>query len=125
MYPKEFYIIPEEVFRLGNTNSPKLSNIRPRDINIINVNGVPVVVANGKGISVFDKEGIALSPMTGWVWRFSPNTRFPLGLKLVQDKPHHFCIAPAHNMPLDKYKGLLEEMALSAKRIFKKEGKLA
>lgn len=125
MYPKEFYIIPEEVFRLGNTNSPKLSNIRPRDINIIDVNGIPVVVANGKGISVFDKDGISLSPMTGWVWRFNPNTQFPQGLKLVQDKPHHFCIAPTHNMPIDKYKGLLEEMALKAKRVFKKEGKLA
>ena len=125
MYPKDFYIIPEEVFRLGNTNSPKLSHVRPRDIRIIDVNGVPVVVANGKGISVFDKDGISLSPMTGWVWRFKPNTSFPHGLKLVKDKPHHFCIAPTQNMPLDKYKGLLEEMAMNAQRVFKKEGKLA
>ena len=61
--------------------------------------------------------------MTGWVWRFPPNTKPPLGLKLVQDKPHHFCIAPTQNMPVDKYKGLLEEMALRASRVFKKEGK--
>jgi len=33
-----------------------------------------MIVANNKGISVFDKEGINESPMTGWVWQFKPNT---------------------------------------------------
>lgn len=89
----------------------------------IEINGITVIRANGKGISVFDRAGINESPMTGWVWRFPPNTQPPVGLKLVQDKPHHYCIAPAQNMPIDKYKGLLEEMALKATRIFKKEGK--
>lgn len=85
------------------------------------INGITVIIANGKGISVFDKTGINQSNMTGWVWRFPPNTRPPQGLKLVNDKPHH---APITNMPLDKYKGLLEEMALKATRVFKKEGKV-
>lgn len=123
MYPQEFYLIPEEIFRLGNSASPRLSNVRPRDIDTIEINGITVIKANGKGISVFDKAGINESPMSGWVWRFPPNSSFPHGLKLVQDKPHHFCIAPIQNMPIDKYKGLLEEMALKASRVFKKEGK--
>jgi len=123
MYPKEFYIVPEEIFRLGNSNAPKLSHVRPRDVDTIQVNGITVIVANGKGISVFDREGINESPMNGWVWRFSPKTQPPIGLRLVQDKPHHFCITPTQNMPIDKYKGLLEEMALKAKKVFKKEGK--
>ena len=72
---------------------------------------------------MFDKVGINESPMNGWVWRFAPNTQPPFGLKLVQDKAHHYCIAPTQNMPIDKYKGLLEEMALRATRVFKKEGK--
>ena len=63
--------------------------------------------------------------MTGWVWSFSPNTTLPPGLKLVQDKPHHYCIAPVQNMPVDKYKGLLEELALKANRVFKKDGRFA
>lgn len=125
MIKREFYLVPEEVFRLGNTDNPKLSNIRSRDVDITELNGIAVVIANGKGISVFDKEGILASPMAGWVWRFSPNTPLPFGLKLVNDKPHHFCIAPAQNMPVDKYKGLLEELALKATRVFKKEGKMA
>jgi hypothetical protein len=124
MFPKEFYIIPEEVFRLGNSTSPKLSSIRTRDVDTTTINGITMVIANGKGISVFDREGINQSPMTGWVWKFLPNTSFPPGLKLVQDKPHHFCIAPTKNMPVDKYKGLLEAMALKAMKVFKKEGNI-
>lgn len=124
MLPKDFFIIPEEVFRLGNSTSPKLSNVRARDVDTMDVNGIKVIVANGKGISVFDRAGISESPMSGWVWQFKPNTAFPEGLKLVQDKPHHYCIAPVRNMPVDKYKGLLEEMALTATRVFKKEGRV-
>jgi len=124
MFPKEFYLIPEEIFRLGNSSNSKLSNVRPRDVDTTQVNGITVVIANGKGISVFDKTGINESPMTGWVWRFPSNCKPPMGLKFVQDKPHHFCIAPIQNMPVDKYKGLLEEMALKATRVYKKEGKV-
>ena len=122
MFPQEFYIVPEELFRLGNANHPKLSNVRPRDVDTTDINGIVVILANGKGISIFDRQGIDESPMSGWVWRFPPNTKPPYGLKLVQDKPHHYCIAPIKNMPIDKYKGLLEEMALKANRVFKKEG---
>ena len=125
MNPIEFYLVPEEIFRLGNAESPKLAHVRDRDINTIQINGVSMVVANGKGISVFDKAGIMASPMTGWAWRFPPNTSFPMGLKLVQDKAHHYCIAPTHNMPISKYKGLLEELAVKADRVFKKEGRLS
>lgn len=115
--------MPEEIFRLGNSSSPRLSNVRPRDVNLTTINGITMVVANGKGISVFDKEGINQSPMSGWVWRFPPSTTIPFGLKLVQDKEHHYCIAPTKNMPVNKYKGLLEEMAILATRVYKKEGK--
>jgi hypothetical protein len=125
MIPKEFYLVPEEIFRLGNSESPRLSNVRPRDVDTTTINGITVIIANGKGISVFDKQGINDVPMNGWVWRFAPNTRLPMGLKLVKDKTNHYCIAPMSNMPIDKYKGLLEEMALTALRVFKKEGKLA
>lgn len=123
MFPKEFYIMPEDLFRLGNATTSKLSNVRGRDVDTIEINGITVIKANGKGISVFDQTGINESPMSGWVWRFPPNTQPPVGLKLVQDKPHHFCIAPTQNMPIGKYIGLLEELALRGHRVFKKEGK--
>lgn len=119
----EFYIVPEDVFRLGNADSSRLSNVRPRDVDTMAVSGIVIVIANGKGISVFDREGINESPMTGWIWKIRGNTQFPIGLKLVKDKAHHYCIAPTQNMPVDKFKGLLEEFALRAERVFKKEGK--
>ena len=83
-----------------------------------------LLLPTARGLVFFDREGINESPMIGWVWRFPPNTRPPVGLKMVQDKPHHYCISPTQNMPVGKFKGLLEEMALSATRVFKKEGKV-
>ena len=47
MYPQEFYLIPEEIFRLENSASPGLSNVRPRDIDTIEMNGITVIMANG------------------------------------------------------------------------------
>lgn len=126
MIYKEFFIVPEELFRIGNANNPRLSNVRPpRDIDTVKINGVVMVIANEKGMSVFNKEGIQESPMTGWVWMFSTDTELPFGLKLIQDKPDHYCIAPAFNMPLDDYKGLLEQLALKATRVLNKEGRSA
>lgn len=122
MTPVEFFIFPEDVFRLGNAESPRLGNVRPRDINTTELNGVLVIVANGKGVSVFDSDGIKLAPLNGWVWKFSALAPLPQGLRLVKDKPHHYCVAPAYNMPIDKYKGLLEELGLRATRIFHKGG---
>lgn len=49
MYPNDFYLAPEELFRLGNTSSPKLSHVRAREINVTEINGIIVIIANGKG----------------------------------------------------------------------------
>lgn len=49
--------------------------------------------------------------------------QLPVGLQLVNDKPHHYCVAPTTTMPIDKYKGLLEELGLRAERFIKKAGK--
>ena len=122
MLPKEFYVVPEDVFRLGNADSPRLDHIRGRDVDTTTIDDVLMVVANGKGISVFDREGIRLAPFTGWVWKVAATTTLPPGLKLVQDKAHHFCIAPVSNMPLARYKSLLEQLALSAHRVMKIPG---
>ncbi len=58
MQPLDFYIVPEDIYRLGNVGGPRLSNVRARDVDTTEINGVTVVVANGKGISVFDIDGI-------------------------------------------------------------------
>jgi hypothetical protein len=125
MFPKDFYLIPEDVFRLGNADGARLANVRSRDVDTMTIHDIAVVVANGKGVSVFDRESINQAPFTGWVWKLAANTVLPPGLKLVQDKPGHYCIAPMNNMPVDRYKGLLEELGLRAERIIKKPGTVA
>ncbi len=118
-------MMPEELFRLGNATDPQLSKVRARDVDVIEVDGKMMIVANGKGISLFDMTGIRLSPMTGWVWKFPPNTEVPFGLHLVNDKPNHYCIAPVRNMFIDEFKMLLDKLAAKGVRFFKKEEKSA
>jgi len=125
MQPNEFYLIPEDVYRLGNSESPRLAHVRSRDVDTTTVNGINVVIANGKGISVFDLDAITHAPFEGWVWKLAASIALPTGLKMVNDKPGHYCIAPATNMPVDKYKGLLEELGLKAVRVVKKQGQIA
>ncbi len=109
---EEYYMVPEELYRLGNSTEPKLTNVRTKDVDIItDSEGTQIVLANGSGISLFTKAGIQNMRSSGWVWKFDYGVNLPIGLKLVNDKPEHYCIAPVENMPLDKYKSLLEIMA--------------
>ncbi len=105
-------MVPEELYRLGNSTEPKLTNVRTKDVDIItDSEGTEIVLANGKGISLFTRTGIQKMGASGWVWKFDYGVNLPIGLKLVNDKPEHYCIAPVENMPLLKYKSLLEIMA--------------
>ncbi|HEX7901137.1 MAG TPA: hypothetical protein VF950_25490 [Planctomycetota bacterium] len=118
--PEEFYIIPEEVFRVGNSTSPLLHKVRGGEVDVVDLNGVKVILANGKGVSVYNEAGLKLAPLSGWVWKFARGTVLPTDLKLVSEGAGHFLVAPARNMPVDKYKGILEEMGLKALKLFKK-----
>jgi hypothetical protein len=118
---EDFYIFPEEVFRIGNSTSHKLTSIKAREVNVIVIQAVPVIVADGRGVSLFTLEGIQREGLTGFAWRFKKDTPLPHGLKLVSDpqKKGHYVIAPVQNMPVDKYKGLLEELGLRCEKYLK------
>jgi len=45
----------------------------------------------------------------------------PGDLQIVPDDKDHYVIAPSTSTPLDKYKRLLQEMAMSATREFNKK----
>jgi len=100
--------------------SPQLSHVRASDVDIIVLSGIRVVIANRKGISVYDAAAIEAVPLTGWVWKIPRQTLLPQGLKLVQDYVGHYVLSPTQNMPLDRYKGILEELGLKAQKVFKK-----
>lgn len=114
---EEFYIFPEEVYRVGNSSSPKITALRVGEVDVYEMKGVRMVTANGKGISVFTLEGLKKEGLTGYAWKFSKNTPVELGLKLIDDdKPEHYTLAPVKNMPIDEYKGLLEKMGLKCSK---------
>lgn len=116
----EFYIFPEEVYRIGNSGSHRLPVIRATEITTSEIKGVKMVVANNRGVSVYTLEGLKKEQLTGFAWLFKKNTHVVPGLKLVSDdKPGHYVLAPAHSMPIDKYKGLLEEMGIKCNKYFK------
>lgn len=117
---KEFYLIPEEVFRVGNGSGPRMHMVRSSEVDTTDVNGVKVIIANGRGVSLYSQDELSNTTLTGWVWRFGAHTPIPQGLKLVNDKLGHFCVAPTTNMPVDLYKGLLEQMGMKAQKVWKK-----
>jgi hypothetical protein len=117
---KEFFIIPEDVFRVGNANSPRMNFPRASEVDLTEINGVKIVIANGRGVSLYTKEELEATTLTGWIWKFRANTPIPFELKLVNDKQGHYCVAPTMNMPVDLYKGFLEKMGMYAERVWRK-----
>ncbi len=122
MQIEDLFMAPEDLFRLGNATSPRLTHIRrPKDIDTIEVNGITVVIANGKGISLSTKGRLDKTPMSGWVWKIVRGTQMPIGLKLLNDRLGHYSICPISNMVLDEFIGLLSKLAMKCHKVFKKQ----
>ncbi|MDH5180484.1 MAG: hypothetical protein OEZ39_08075 [Gammaproteobacteria bacterium] len=120
---EEFLIFPEEVHRMGNSNSHRLTKIKVGEVDTYIINGVTMIRANGKGVSLYTLEKVLEKGLTGFAWRFKKNTQVVANLKLVNDEPGHYMLCPIKNMPLDEYKGLLENMGVSSAKYIKvKEG---
>lgn len=118
----DLYLAPEDLYRLGNATDPRLTHIRrPKDIDTIEINGLLVVIANGKGISLATQERISKSPISGWVWKISKGTQMPIGLRLINDREGHYSVCPISNMPLDEFRGLLSKLAFKCQKVFKKQ----
>ena len=121
---KEFYLFPEDVYRMGNSTTHRMSVIRQDEIMTTVFQGVTMVIANNNGVSVWTKEGIIEKGLTGYAWLIKAGIGLSIGLKLVSDTPGHYMLAPIRNMPLDTYKGLLEEMGVKCEKYLqvKKDG---
>jgi len=117
------YLSPETLYRLGNASSPLLTRVRAGEVDTKKVNGITIIVANGKGISLYNKIGLGLAPLSGWVWEIKSNTSLPIGLKLIKDeRPQgHYSLCPAKNMPVSKFVSLLEDVLMHCKKSFKKK----
>jgi hypothetical protein len=102
----------EELYYLSNGNP------RQADITIDNSLNIPYVRVKDRprGLSTFDKSGLPKGK--NWeYYKIPAGTLLPAGLAIVKDdfntrfQATHFTIAPAYDMPLDKFKFLLSQLA--------------
>ena len=83
--PQYLYMLDEDLYRLGNATSPKLDNVRPQDVDTYERNGILMVRANGKGISVGTLAYLKLLRISGWLWKIPATTLLPQGLLFYPD----------------------------------------
>jgi hypothetical protein len=118
--PQYVYLLDEDLYRLGNATSSRLDNVRSVDVNTFQQNGILMVRANGKGISVGTKEYLEKLQLSGWLWKIPTTTTIPADLLLNPDpdptKQGHFFLCPNSDMTMDRYRALLSELALRCER---------
>ena len=118
--PQYLYTLDEDLYRLGNATSPKLDNVRPQDVDTYERNGILMVRANGKGMSVGTLAYLKLLRISGWLWKIPATTLLPQGLLFHPDpnpaKLGHFFLCPNSDMTMDKYRALLSQLALHCER---------
>jgi hypothetical protein len=121
--PPYLYLLAEDLYRLGNAEKPRLENVRAQDIQTYERNGLMMVRANGRGVSIGTEQYLSALNVTGWLWKIPAKTTLPQGLVIVPDpdprKTGHFLLCPMSDMTMDKYKYLLSELALQCERIRK------
>lgn len=119
-----FYLIEFDLFRLGNSSSSRLDHVRvPKDLPTTFRGPIEFVNPGLAGISLMDEarleERISMARRTGsavgHVWKIPRGVAVPPGLVIrpdPRDKSHLF-VCPAEPMPIEKYKGLLLQLAAS------------
>lgn len=83
-----------------------------------------MIVANGLGLSVYSENEVQLAPLTGWAWKIKKGTVMPAFLRLVNDKPGHYLVAPTQLMPIDEYKGHLSKLVVHSEKCLKLKEKV-
>ncbi len=110
MIIKEDLYLIEDLFRAGSAKSPRLDNVRDRDIEIIIREGNAIVLPHTGGISVFNR----MNPrLRGTWWRIRAGAPYPGELKIICDRElgvlRHYSVEPAFTMALQLYKSKLRE----------------
>ena len=119
--PSQFlYMLDEDLYLLGNANSPRLDHVRQVNVDTYDHNHILMVRANGLGISLGAERYFNKMRISGWLWRVPAHTPLPQGLAANPDpnpaKAGHFLLYPVSDMTMDKYRALLSELALRCER---------
>jgi len=117
---ENLHLFSDDLYRMGNSGSPRINHVRPVDIKTVEMNGILQVLPRSGGISLMDSAGLESNKMKGWIWKIKKGTTLPAGLKLVHDKIGHYSLEPAHQMPKTKFILLLEELVIHCERYMKR-----
>jgi hypothetical protein len=63
------YMAEEDLYRLGSSISPRLDHFRPQDVDTYQRNGIMMVCANGKGISLITETRLSQAKPGSWLWK--------------------------------------------------------
>jgi hypothetical protein len=96
---------PVDLYRMGNAVSPRLENIRAKDIQVYEDGGRTWVAANSGGISTFSIRGTGKN----W-WKLDQGTEIPNQLRVVNDHGSHWLWEPSYSMPIDTYQEALQSV---------------
>lgn len=116
---EDFYIFPEDLYRVGNSGSPRIEHLREDEVDTYPVNGITILRANGKGVSLFDAKSLPTLTLSGWAWKIKKGTVLPIGLKLWSDEDGHALIAPVNDLPIDEFKGILAKFVVFCEKVVK------
>jgi hypothetical protein len=98
---------PVPLYRRGNANSPRMDNVRDRDVTIYNYNDEQWVQADSGGISTFESSKSGQN----W-WCVDAGIPIPDGISLINDHHDHWLWRPAYNMRLSEYQELLRQLSI-------------
>ena len=121
--PEEIYITDYtelflDLYRFGNSSSPRLDNIRPmKDARIEDRNGIKYIIADGNGVSAFSS--VAKGKRN--TWKIKRGTPLPPGVRFVEDKrpghENHYMLAPEKTMKLSEFHALMDQIREHAVKI--------
>ena len=123
--PPYLYLLAEDLYRLGNATTSKLDNVRPRDVDTYDHNGIAMVRSNGKGISLITETRLLRLPRgSGYAWKIPAHFPMPSGLALKADmkdvplggQSEHYLLCPERDMVFTEYTFLLSKFASSLER---------
>jgi hypothetical protein len=122
---ERFTNVPVDLFRMGNASGPRLDNVRPTDVDIVDQllpNGQTIRMVHPRGgISTFDR---VVPKRLGKWWRIPADTVLPDTIRVVQDQRDpftlitHYSPRPARYMTLLQFVSGLQMLAQKAMPMF-------
>lgn len=93
-----------DLYRCGNSVSPRMHRVRPRNDAVVHIqNGVDWVQGRKKGVSTFSR----MTGLNGTWWRLPAGTQYSDLLIVRNDHGHHFAWQPARDMRLIEFQTAL------------------